>query len=151
MASTGRKRTPAQRKEDLVFISDLYVKGMSSRKISKSLASRRNYSISSIQIQKDIKTLLSDWRKHSLQNIEDKTFLELEKINKVEFHAWQKFDEDGSAKFLEIILKCIDKRCRIFGIDQPVETVLQRQIVVVNLPAIEEPFQEFKIVPNGDE
>lgn len=159
---TGPKRTKMQRKEDLVFISDLYVKGVSIRSMSKQLERVRKYKVSYVQIQKDLKSLVAEWRKDSIKNIEDRKLVELAKVYKIECEAWKAYDlmstfraegDVRSAKFLDIAMKCIEKRCRIFGIDQPEEVVLQRQIIVVNLPAVdgaETGFSNYEIL-EGDQ
>ena len=76
---------------------------------------------------------------------EELKLIELHKINKVENAAWIGYDETKASRFLEIILKCIEKRCKIFGIEQVTEDFSQRQIVVVNLPA-PDPSQEIESI-----
>jgi hypothetical protein len=131
------KRSKGEKEKDSVRISELFVKGYSLRKISEQLSSERKYSISKTQIKTDLDKILDGWKTTAFKNIEDKQLIEIRKLNKVESEAWNTFDETKSARFLEIVLKCIEKRCRIFGIEETPESYTERQIIVVTLPDLE--------------
>lgn len=131
---TGPKRTKGQIEKDSVRVSELFVKGYSLRSISKQLSSERKYTIGHCQIKKDLDKVLAEWKSTAFKNIEDKQLIEIKKLNRVEFEAWNAYDENKSARFLEIVLKCIEKRCRIFGIEETPESYTERQIIIVTLP-----------------
>ncbi len=142
------KRSKGQKEEDQKRISELFVKGYSLRRMAKTIsAERKDYTLSHVQIKNDLDKILKEWRKQAFQNIDDKQLIEIHKLNKVESEAWIAYDlmavsrEKGfssSAKFLDIALKCIEKRCRIFGIEKTPETFTERQIIIVSLPSIQE-------------
>jgi hypothetical protein len=138
MAGTKNKRTEAQKKKDQKRISELFVKGYSLRKMAEAIsAERTKYTLSHVQVKYDLDKILDEWKTTTFKNIEDKQLIEIQKLNKVEFEAWNTFDETKSARFLEIVLKCIEKRCRIFGIEETPESYTERQIIVVTLPDLE--------------
>ena len=129
------KRNKGQKERDRKTISELFVKGYSLRKMAEVVSSaRKEYNLSHVQIKHDLDHILNEWKTATFKNIEDKQLIEIQKLNKVEFEAWIAFDETKSARFLEIVLKCIEKRCRIFGIEETPESYTERQIIVVTLP-----------------
>lgn len=131
----GKKRNKGQREKDRKLISELFVKGYSLRKMAEAISTaRKEYNISHVQVKDDLDLILNEWKETTFKNIEEKQLIEIQKLNKVEFEAWNAYEESRSARFLEIVLKCIEKRCRIFGIEETPESYTERQIIVVTLP-----------------
>ena len=134
----GPKRTKGQKEQDRKKISELFVKGYSLRKMAEAISeARKEYNLSHVQVKNDLDDILNEWKTTAFKNIEDKQLIEIQKLNKVENEAWNAFDETKSARFLEIVLKCIEKRCRIFGIEETPESYTERQIIVVTLPELD--------------
>jgi hypothetical protein len=82
-----------------------------------------------------------------LSNVNDKQLLEINKLNKVEAESWTAYErmkefqttgDNRSAKFLDLIIKCIEKRCRIFGIEDVPEIYAEKQVIIVKLPTSNE-------------
>lgn len=122
-----KKRLVAMRREE---VAALYLKGYHQQKI----ADHCNVSVATINL--DLKTLQSEWRERAANDIDQRMSEELAKLDKVEATAWQAFEESkettetstqgmtvrstaGDPRFLNIIQNCIDKRCKLLGIDAP--------------------------------
>lgn len=145
-------------------VSDLYLKGYSTRQIATKISEKyAPYSISYVTVSKDIKWILKEWLKHTVTDIDQLKARELEKLNKLEqtyWEAWEKSIEDyekkskkfkgevgvgkdgkpkqpteqeiattemismGNPAYLAGIERCIDRRCKILGVDAPVKTDL---------------------------
>lgn len=150
-APSPKKRTKAQKEKDKSLIAKLYLRGLSFRRIAEELCQDRPYTLSHVQIKKDIDGILQEWRSEMLQDLNDLKLKEVQKLNKVEAEAWLAYDrskesqssgDSRSAKFLDIIIKCIEKRCKIFGIEEVPEIYAEKQIVVVKLPSQEEGYAD---------
>lgn len=148
---TGPKRTQRQREADLVTTSALYLTGHTYRSIAAELG------VSHVQVTHDIRALLKRWQATQLLNIGDVKARELERIDRVEEELWKawdrskkraarsvtrrlvgedtsgqvRIDEDsGDPRYLDSILRCIEKRCAIFGLDAPVKTELSAALLL---------------------
>lgn len=144
--SPGRKRTRPQREGDFPFIARLYVRGLSMRDIAAALSKERSYTLSHVTISKDIKQILVNWRESILDDVNEMRAAELVRINEIEkeaWDAWERSKEDakknvkeyvqgscdvekrtvegqiGDSRFLATIQWCIDRRCKLFGLDSP--------------------------------
>ena len=137
-ASTGPKRLPIERERDMLEIQDMYLKGKTMLEIAKHLSSVRKYTLSHVTIKRDIDEIVKRWREDLVSGMDTKQAVEISKLNKVESEAWIRYDEDHGSKWLEVVLKCIEKRCRIFGLEEQTETYSERQIIIVSLPSADE-------------
>lgn len=118
------KRTKQERETDLLFISRLYVRGLTLREIAASLNAEREYQLTFQTIAKDVKTILSRWRESIVDDVSEMRSAELIRINEIEREAWQawtrsKKGADGDPRFLTTVQWCIERRCKLFGLDGP--------------------------------
>lgn len=126
-ADEKKKRLIAQRRSE---VANLYLQGYN----QQTIADRCSCSVATVCL--DLKALKGEWQKSAAADIDEKISLELAKLDRVEYEAWQAFAESketsttsvtgvsisntaGDARFLHIIQNCIDKRCKILGIDAP--------------------------------
>lgn len=138
------KRTKVQRENDLVLISELYLKGKTQAEIAEVLK------LDQSQISYDLATLRTRWAAQTVYNLDQLKAQELEKIDTVERTYWQGWERSlqertktrqyvdkekakatieketavGDPRFLDGVLKCIERRCKILGIDAPAEVSL---------------------------
>lgn len=145
----GRKRTRKQREYDLEEISGLYLKGWFQSRIVDHLAKGRSYRISQQTISNDIAELRKRWMASSVRNFDEAKANELAKIDHLEMTAWQAYEASmkpiikqrtskkvdgqvteatqeatrgyGDPRFLDMIYRCIDKRCKLLGLDAPIK------------------------------
>lgn len=145
-AKHAPKRNGPQREADLEIIRGLYVRGHTYREIAAKVTELRDYSLSYQTIKNDVDEILSRWRETLVESIDKLKADELAKINEVERQAWAEwerskldtsrheegsndktgcFEKDitegrlGDPRYLEIIGKCVQKRCDILGLDAP--------------------------------
>lgn len=142
------KRKPQQREYDLLFIERLYVRGYSHRAIAAELSKERAYTLSHKTIGADIDLILSRWRETMVTEVDKLKAAELARINTLEREAWTEWEESkgtkqrtvsekrtgerpgtraqitnekmlGDPRYLQTVQWCIDKRCKMFGLDAP--------------------------------
>ena len=143
MAGPGRRRSSSELARDRRRISDLYLRGWIQADIAEKLG------VSQATISGDIKALHRDWLKSSLIDFDKAKARELAKIDDLErinYAAWERSCEDaesttkkmigdpttgrkemsktakgqaGDPRFLQGIQWCIDRRCKILGVDAP--------------------------------
>jgi DNA-binding CsgD family transcriptional regulator len=87
-----------------------------------------DYEVSKWSIRNDIQRIRKSWKRVVLREIKTHQAEEVAKVNEVERVAWEAYnrslmlDENGiptsqgNTRHLEIILKCVEKRCFIMGI-----------------------------------
>jgi hypothetical protein len=137
----GPKRTPTQRENDLERIAALYLKGKRQTDIASELG------IVQSQVSYDLKEIHKRWRESALVDMNEAKHRELAKIDELErtyWDAWQrscgektktkteKVGREGATKasvekdqmlgnpaYLTGVQWCIERRCKIFGIDAP--------------------------------
>lgn len=143
------KRTKEERERDLPVVARMYAQGHSIRDIAQYINMEREYSLGQTAIWNDIQTVRARWLDDSVDALARHKADQLSKIDAAERQAWEgweksKLDKEkrkkstgiqsgkatdveteekegqaGEPKFLEIILSCIDRRCKILGIDAP--------------------------------
>lgn len=139
----GRRRSSGELARDRRRISDLYLRGWLQADIAKEIDR------SDATVSRDIKVLQRDWLKSALIDFDQAKARELAKIDDLErtYHeAWERSCEDaetttqkmigdsktgrkemsktakgqaGDPRFLQGILQCIDRRCKLLGVDAP--------------------------------
>ena len=138
----GKKRNKAERLKDRILIAKLYLQGKSTRSISQHIGTVREYTLSNVTVAKDIKKIVKEWQKQESGFIHQAKLIQLEKLNFLESEAWEAYDktkkfqakgDNRSAKFLELILKCIGDRSKILGLDQTTQINNQQNVLVVKL------------------
>jgi hypothetical protein len=135
------KRTKAQRESDLVEISRLYCSGWRQVDIADRLG------LDQTQISYDLKAIFADWRKARDGDVTAWTNAELARINTLEVEYWEAWRRScgekkrttttahkgkndaqvtvvgegllGNPAFLAGVQWCIERRCKILGIDAP--------------------------------
>lgn len=120
-------------------IAKLYLQGLPMHEIATEMALPRSI------IHDDLEAIRQIWLKSALQDFDAKRAEEVARIDRVEMEAWEQYErskEDlivqrqgagaqgtwaetettqrtGAAKYLDIVLRCIDRRIKIFGLDAP--------------------------------
>jgi hypothetical protein len=103
-------------------------------------------------IKNDLHAIREDWRERAINTFEDKVWEEVAKIDYVEAQAWQQFfasigevettatsiktglmasetvtvhtkKQSGPVAYLNVVLSCIDRRCKLLGLDAPEKSV----------------------------
>lgn len=101
-----RRRKNGELIRDRRVIGDLYLKGWTQTAIGEELG------LSQQTISRDIGALHKDWLVSSLVDFDKAKAGELAKIDLLEREAW-------GAKDWRTLKWCIDRRCKIFGLDAP--------------------------------
>lgn len=134
------RRATKQREKDLEETSRRYLcLHQTEARIAEDLG------VSQSQISRDIGELVKRWRASSLANVEEAKTKELERLYQLEkeaWEAWSRSQEDaetritrngekgsseerriegrvGDPRFLDDVLKCIEQRRKILGLDAP--------------------------------
>jgi predicted transcriptional regulator len=130
----------AQRRQE---VARLYVSGMSQYEIADELQ------VTQPTISTDLKSIQEMWRERNVAFLSAHKLLELARIDEVERNAWEAWNRSqqdavetsgdlddqkkmanvhikrkgqaGAAKFLDIVLGCIDRRCKLLGLDAPIK------------------------------
>jgi hypothetical protein len=127
---------------DMLEMAEMFVRGMSFRQIAEAMTKNRDYKVHYQTVNNTINLLIEEWRKAYLKEIDQIKATELAKINAVEAAYWDEYfktqqpttetiTEKGSRdskvrkttrtrhadlRCLEGVQKCIEMRCKIFGI-----------------------------------
>ena len=141
----GKRRSKSQLIRDRRRITDLYLSGWTQTAIGEKLG------VSQATISLDLKALQREWLKSALVDFDKAKAQELAKIDRLEreyWAAWEDSKEDketqttekvdaekprskaqirregqvGNPSFLRGVEWCIERRCKILGIDAPVKT-----------------------------
>lgn len=100
------KRTKDQREFDLVFCSNLFLRGYTYREISERLNeenARRGvgYTITKQMVYWDMQQLLIEWKRERMENIDDYVTQELRKLDKMEVELWEAWERSKTGKTRE--------------------------------------------------
>jgi hypothetical protein len=140
VSQSGPKRTRFQRERDYVAIARLYLQGAAQAEMATIL------NLSPAQVCRDLQVVENRWRAATVLNMDAAKARELAKIDELERTYWQAWLEskterqitstkrkgkdseamlrrerrDGNPAFLDGVMKCIERRCRLLGIDAPV-------------------------------
>lgn len=150
----GPKRTQAQREMSKVLIGKLYLQGHPQPYICAEVERQFGVHISPPQISYDIASIVKEWRKRAESDIGEVKGIELGKLNTLELEYWaawvrscqpreitmtakseggqstisassRREQRDGNPAFLAGVLNCIERRCKILGIDAPVKVNIE--------------------------
>lgn len=98
MSAAQQKRRNQEKIARMEIVAKLYKRGYSCRQIREEVMTRLNLgSYSLCTVNKDIKTLLEEWRENRIEDMDDALQLELERIDETcrELWAqWEKSKED---------------------------------------------------------
>ena len=169
----GYRRTPEQRENDLVFCTDLFLKGYSYRQISDLLNKRNakmglDYAIvPPMRVYKDLKQLLINWKREHEENIDLYITKELSKLDKIEAELWDAWERSkkrivskirqsglktersetfaGNPRYLDLVLSVQQRRAKFLGLDAPVKVDLPNVNVSVDSSS---PKYDISVIPN---
>lgn len=118
---SANKRGQAERDRDLADIARLYCQGMRQVDIAEMLG------ITQQQVSYDLKRIQKRWQTECIEAISQGKARELARIDELERTYWgawfnsTRIRKDNSA-FLQGVMTCIDKRCKLLGLDAPIKT-----------------------------
>lgn len=122
------KRTSTERERDLRLLAEWYLTGRSIYQITDDLNARQDvaYTLTHSQIWYDLNALRKRWAKAGLLDFDKAQSQELAKTDRLEqeyWDAWQRVDptDRTAPQYLAGIMKCIERRCKILGLDAPVK------------------------------
>nr|UWI01400.1 MAG: hypothetical protein [Bacteriophage sp.] len=169
----GYRRTPEQRENDLVFCTDLFLRGYSYRQISDLLNKRNakmglDYAIvPPMRVYKDLKQLLINWKREHEENIDLYITKELSKLDKIEAELWDAWERSkkrivskirqsglktersetfaGNPRYLDLVLSVQQRRAKLLGLDSPVKVDLPNVNVSVDSSS---PKYDISVIPN---
>lgn len=169
----GYRRSPEQRENDLVFCTDLFLKGYSYRQISDLLNKRNakmglDYAIvPPMRVYKDLKQLLINWKREHEENIDLYITKELSKLDKIESELWDAWERSkkrivskirqsglktersetfaGNPRYLDLVLSVQQRRAKLLGLDAPVRVDLPNVNVSVDSSG---PKYDISVIPN---
>lgn len=169
----GYRRTPEQRENDLVFCTDLFLRGYSYRQIAD-LLNQRNAKIGldyaivpPMRVYKDLKQLLINWKREHEENIDLYITKELSKLDKIEVELWDAWERSkkrivskirqsglktersetfaGNPRYLDLVLSVQQRRAKLLGLDAPVRVDLPNVNVSVDSSG---PKYDISVIPN---
>lgn len=79
--------------------------------------------ISQQQVSHDLKRVREQWMQSSIRDFDAVRAEQLAKIDEVERQAWEGWrrsfesDKDGEPRYLDQVHKCIERRCKMLGLD----------------------------------
>ena len=140
------KRTDFQREADYVQITELYLRGKRQSEIAPLL------NLSQGMISNDLKVIQRRWRESTTMNLDEAKAKELARLDELEREFWAAWEaskgertqarqeknnagatvkasmtkeqRDGNPAFLTGVLNCIDRRCKLLGLDAPTKSEL---------------------------
>lgn len=142
------KRTNFERARDLAEIGRLYLLGRPQHEIALEIGQLfydNPKFLSRTTIGKDIAEIRGNWLAQASEAVEERVAIELAKIDNLEseyWRGWERSQKDsvittvsekddssdktvktypqtGDPRYLDGILKCVERRCKLFGLDRP--------------------------------
>ena len=144
----ANKRRSIQIERDRREIADLYLQGWTQQRIADHINAdkERGYTLSQRMISYDLLALQKKWQHSALVDIDAAKAQELAKLDRLEREYWDAWERscgvmeterisgdatkpssivktsknrDGDPRFLQGVMGCIDRRCKILGVDAP--------------------------------
>lgn len=139
MASRANSRSKIQRERDLELTAELYLKGWTQRRIAERIGVSRQ------QITYDLRKLYDLWRESAVRNFDEHRARELAAVTHLEatyWAAWEKSEArsvegktaDGDPRYLQGVERCIERRCKLLGLDAPDKIEIQDKTLEVIPP-----------------
>ena len=103
-------------------VSEMVVRGLTEAQMMNEL------SVSRATVATDKRAIRDAWQQSQQMNFDESRRLEAERIDRImaeAFGAWEKSkagglrNPNGDPRFLELALKAVDRRCRLWGLDAP--------------------------------
>lgn len=124
------------------LIAELLLQGKTYREIANAVRVKSTRSVF-----EDVKAVIAEWKAQQQHHVSEWIALELERIGRIEAKAWEAWErscqnaeihleetgpngdkvrdvskgQSGNPGFLDIILKCVQRRCELLGLDEPKE------------------------------
>jgi hypothetical protein len=140
----GKQRTPAQVAAHQAEIAQRYLRGETQQVIATALGLDQG------QVSRDLAKVVKQWQAEALHDIDAAKAAELARINTLEREYWaawdaskqpketttteqvdakekraraqiQRQERDGDPRYLAGVQWCIDRRCKLLGLDAPVK------------------------------
>lgn len=132
------KRTRDQREAQLPEIAALYLQGKTMREIGQRVG------LSARVVHRDLEEVRGRWRARATENFQALVDEQVARLDKIEAESWDRFyasqreqtkrlakeapngrttslervDAVGDPRWLQIALQCVERRCRILGLDK---------------------------------
>ncbi len=116
-----KRRATVTTELDVLRLTELYLKGWSQRRIADELGTTHQL------VYYHLKKIRAEWKAEALQNIDELQSRELAKLDKLESTYWEAWDRSfamngaGKHDYLDGVMKAIDRRCKLLGLDAPVK------------------------------
>lgn len=121
-------------------VAELYLQGFSQAMICEKLQ------VSPATVYNDITAIQDEWRRTRLRNFDEARSRELMTLDRIEREAWAEWErskkdvtikevstddenkkrakqtqrgQTGAAAYLDVVLRCVDRRCKLLGLDSP--------------------------------
>lgn len=137
------KTAQIDREERRRLVSDMYRRGVLQTDIAKEVG------IDQATVSRDLKAIRAEWLESRVRDFDAAKEVELQKIDEVERQAWAGWERSvgvverktkrsrtkgsekeheativeiqqaGDSRFLKTVLDCIERRCKIMGLDAP--------------------------------
>jgi hypothetical protein len=141
---TAKKRHPDEVRRDRELIARLYMQGRNQFEIAETISKQYDFTITQQQISSDLKVIRDRWLESSVRDFDTAKAEQLAKIDHMEFEAWQSWEKSkevsktvtrkqggvndgevitkietlsGNPAYLNIVDRCIERRCRLLGLD----------------------------------
>lgn len=103
----------------------------------RQIASRLNVSIGTVS--NDMKVIRSAWREQAVEHVNEMVGREAVSLDRLERDLWRDFitteDIDQRVRVASSILRCKERRAKLFGLDAPdrVELVSEDHVILIDL------------------
>lgn len=138
------KRHPDEIRRDRETIAKLYMQGKSQYEIAEVINAQYSFTITQQQVSSDLKVIRDRWLESSIRDFDAAKSEQLAKIDLMESEAWEAWDKSketakvitrkqggknagevttrierqtGNPAYLNIVDRCIERRCRLLGLD----------------------------------
>ena len=151
---SGERRLPDQRTHDRALAAGWALEGLPHHEIARRVRAATGRAVTRQTISKDLAAVRAEWRAGRLRDADDWLTLELAKIDHLERTLWRAWYHSGGGdavvpvdgnsdasvasgqagarstrtgdpRFLASILRCLERRARLLGLDAPREAVVE--------------------------
>ena len=119
------------------IVAEIYRDGFRSQNMIVAELAKRGIDVSRPVVVGDLKAIRARWREECKQDFIDAVNEEVQKVDDIERKARKSFDESvladgvGDPRFLETVLKCVDRRSKLRGLDAPIQIDLRANMTPV--------------------
>ena len=138
MSKREKKRTVEQQRRDKLYCAQLLLQSYTLAEITSLVNSfnreRQIPEISQSQVYKDIRSVLAQWQEEQQTYVNQWMEMELQKLQKIENVAWKAFEKSqrgtrpGDNRFIDTVLKCMQQRAKLLGLDAPSKVELKTEM-----------------------